>query len=183
MADHRGGEVYRIGAFIFAGLAMLLAFAALFVGAEALSRSNDAKDSLHSLSAGGLLGHQMKVHLQEFSMTAAPTSVKAGAVTFAIKNTGTIDHEMVIVRAPDIAALPLVTTATADRAVGDVDEEAIPEADKPGEAEVKAGTTKSVTIKLTPGSYTMICNIDTKQSGGTVISHFHEGMHAVFSVA
>ena len=55
MADHRGGETTASGRSILSGLAMLLAFAALFVGAEALSRSNDAKDTLHSLTADGLL--------------------------------------------------------------------------------------------------------------------------------
>jgi uncharacterized cupredoxin-like copper-binding protein len=108
--------------------------------------------------------------------------VKAGEVTFAIRNTGTITHEMVLVRATDIAALPRVTVATAERAVGDVDEEAILEADKPGEAEVKAGASKSVTINLTPGTYTIFCNIDTKQSGGTIINHFQQGMHSIITV-
>ena len=182
MADDRNRDVYRAGTFIFAGLALLLAFAALAISGVAWSRSNDAKDSLRTLSAGGLLGHKVNVHLQEFTMTVAPDSVKAGDVQFAIKNTGTITHEMVLVRAPDIDGLPRVTVATADRAVGDVDEEAIPEADKPGEAVVKAGASKTVTIKLTPGTYTMFCNIDTKQSDGTVINHFQMGMHSVITV-
>ena len=68
-------------------------------------------------------------------------------------------------------------------AVGDVDEEAIPEADLPGEATVKAGASKTVVIKLTPGTYTMICNIDTT----AVRRHGHqplrEGMHAVFTAS
>jgi uncharacterized cupredoxin-like copper-binding protein len=183
MSDHRGGEAYRAGAFIFSGLALLLAFAALCLAGVAWTRSNDAKDSLRKLSAAGLLGHTTNVHLEEFSMTVAPATVKAGNVTFVIKNTGSITHEMVLVRAPDIAALPRVTVATADRAVGDVDEEAIPETDLPGEATVKAGATKTVTIKLTPGTYTMICNIDTKQSDGTVLNHFQRGMHSVITAA
>jgi len=182
MADDRNGDVYRAGTFIFSGLALLLAFAALAVSGVAWSRSNDTKDSLRTLSAGGLLGHKVNVHLQEFTMTVAPDSVKAGDVTFAITNTGTITHEMVLVRAPDIDALPRVTVATAERAVGDVDEEAIPEADLPGEATVKPGASKTVTITLTPGTYTMICNIDTKQSDGTVVSHFQRGMHSVITV-
>ena len=182
MAEHRGGEVYTAGTFIFSGLALLLAFGALCLSGVAWSRSNDAKDQVHALAAGGVLGHKVNVHLQEFTMTVAPGAVKAGPVTFAIRNTGSITHEMVLVRAPDVAALPRVSVATADRAVGDVDEEAIPEADLPGEATVKAGASKTVTIKLTPGTYTMICNIDTKQSDGTIISHFQRGMHSVVAV-
>jgi uncharacterized cupredoxin-like copper-binding protein len=183
MANRRGGEVYTVGTFIFSGLALLLAFGALAVGGIAWSRSNDTKDSLRKLSAGALLGHKVNVHLQEFSMTVAPAAVKAGNVTFAIRNTGSITHEMVLVRAADFAALPRVTVATAERAVGDVDEEAIPEADLPGEATVKAGASKTVVIKLTPGTYTMICNIDTTESDGTVINHFVKGMHAAFTAS
>ncbi len=81
MADDRNRDVYRAGTFIFAGLALLLAFAALAISGVAWSRSNDAKDSLRTLSAGGLLGHKVNVHLQEFTMTVAPDSVKAGDVT------------------------------------------------------------------------------------------------------
>lgn len=182
MTDHRGGEAYKAGTFIFAGLALVLSFAALLVGAEAWSRSNDAKDSVRSLTAGGLLGRKINVKLQEFTMTVAPASVKAGDIDFDIENTGTITHEMVLVRANGIEALPKVTVATADREVGDVDEEAIPEADKPGEAEVKAKASKTVTIKLTPGTYTMFCNIDTKESDGRIINHFQKGMYSVITV-
>jgi uncharacterized cupredoxin-like copper-binding protein len=182
MTGDKNREVYRAGTFIFSGLALLLAFAALAVSGVAWSRSNDTKDRLHTLAADGLLGHKLNVHLQEFTMTVAPVSVNAGDVSFAIKNRGTITHEMVLVRAADIAALPRVTIATGDRAVGDVDEEAIREADKPGEAEVKAGRSKSVTIKLTLGTYMMFCNIDTHQADGKIINHFQQGMHSVITV-
>ena len=92
------------------------------------------KTRVHKLAAGGLLGDQTAVGLQEYSMSVRPQTVKAGKVRFTIHNSGTITHEMVLARAPDAAALPKVAVATADRAVGDVDEEAIPEADLPGEA-------------------------------------------------
>jgi uncharacterized cupredoxin-like copper-binding protein len=182
LADHRNDEVYRAGTFIFAGLALLFAFAALALAGVAWSRSNDAKDQLHKLAAGGVLATKLNVDLHEFAMTVAPDTAKAGNVVFDITNSGTITHEMVIVRAPSADSLPRVTTATAEREVGDVDEEAIPEANLPGEATVKAGASKTVTIKLTPGTYTMICNIDTK-SGGKTINHFQQGMSAVFTVA
>ena len=174
-------DVFHVGSLIFSLLALMLAFVAVVVAGQAWSRSNDAKDKIHALAAGGLLGTKANVRLQEYSMAVAPTSVKAGKVTFVVKNAGTMEHEMVLVKAPDVASLPRVTVATADRAVGDVDEEAIPAADLPGEASVQPGKTVTKAITLTPGTYVMICNIDTMQPDGTVLNHFQRGMDATIT--
>ena len=177
-----GRRLPGIGAWVFSLFAMLFAFGAIVVAGQAWSRSNDAKDSVHQLAEGELVGHGISVGLQEYSMLVHPTTVAAGKVEFTIKNTGTMTHEMVLVRAPSVEALPRVATATADRAVGDVDEEAIPESDKPGEAEVKQGKTVNKTVALTAGTYVMFCNIDTKLPDGTVLNHFQRGMHEVITV-
>ena len=182
MALSRGDkDVFHVGSLIFSGLAMVLAFVAVIVAGQAWSRSNDAKDEIRALAEGGLLGSKVNVRLQEYSMVAAPASVKAGKVSFTIKNSGTITHEVVLVRAPSVEALPRVTVAGGERAVGDVDEEAIPEADLPGEAEVEQGKTVKTTIALTPGTYVMICNIDTVLPDGTVGNHFQRGMYSVIT--
>jgi uncharacterized cupredoxin-like copper-binding protein len=174
-------QVLGLGTWIFSLIALILAFAALALAAQATSRSNDAKDSVKKLVAGGLLGDQVAVRLQEYSMVARPTAVKAGQVRFTIHNNGTMTHEMVLARAPSADALPKVQVAGGERAVGDIDEEAIPEADLPGEAEVEAGKTVTETIRLTPGAYVMFCNIDTTLPDGTVINHFQRGMSAVIT--
>ncbi len=174
-------QVMGLGSLIFSFFALVFACIAIVVATQAWSRSNDAKDATQKLAAGTLLSNQANVRLQEYSMVVSPSTVKAGKVTFTIHNVGTMTHEMVLVRAPDAAALPRVTVATSERAVGDVDEEAIPESDLPGEAQVKAGTTVTKTISLTPGTYVMICNIDTKLSDGTVINHFQRGMYTTIA--
>jgi uncharacterized cupredoxin-like copper-binding protein len=174
-------HVFGIGTFIFSLFALVFAFIAVVLAGQAISRSNDAKDAVNELAAGGLLGDQVDVRLQEYSMVAHPSAVKAGQVRFTIHNNGTMTHEMVLVRAPSAEALPKVTDPNSERALGDVDEEAIPEADKPGEAEVKKGATVTKTIRLTPGTYVMICNIDTTLPDGTVVSHFQQGMSAVIT--
>jgi uncharacterized cupredoxin-like copper-binding protein len=176
-------DVFHVGSLIFSLLALLMAFAAVVVAGQAWSRSNDAKDQIQKVAAGGLLASTVNVRLQEYSMVAAPTSVKAGKVTFVIKNAGSIEHEMVLVKAPDVASLPRVAVATADRAVGDVDEEAIAAADLPGEASVKAGKTATKAITLTAGTYVMICNIDTKMPDGTTLNHFQHGMYATITAS
>lgn len=184
MALSRGDkDTFHVGSLIFSGLAVALAFVAVIVAGQAWSRSNDTKDKVQTLAEGGLLGHKVNVRLQEYSMAVAPTSVKAGKVDFEIKNAGTMTHEMVLVRAPNVEALPRVPVATSERAVGDVDEEAVPEADKPGEDEVKMGKTARKTIDLEAGTYVMFCNIDTPQPDGSVINHFQRGMHNVLTVS
>jgi uncharacterized cupredoxin-like copper-binding protein len=184
-------KILGLGSWIFSLFAVVFAFAALVLAAQAWTRSNDSKDAVGKLVAGGLLGQQMNVRLQEYSMVARPTAVKSGPVHFQIRNNGTVTHEMVLVRAPTADALAKVSPATAQaeaadpeaeaRAVGDVDEEAIPESEKPGEAEVKKGATVNKTIDLKPGTYVMFCNIDTKLPDGTVLNHFQHGMSAVIT--
>jgi uncharacterized cupredoxin-like copper-binding protein len=176
-------DVFHVGSLILSLLAVVLAFVAVLVAGQAWSRSNDAKDQIHELAAGGLLGTKVNVRLQEYSMVVAPTAVKAGKVTFDIKNAGTMTHEMVLVRAASVEALPRVAVATDEREVGDIDEEAIPEADKPGEAEVEVGKATEKAITLTPATYVMFCNIDTALPDGTVLNHFQRGMYAVITAS
>lgn len=176
-------QVMGLGSLIFSFFALVFACIAIVVATQAWSRSNDAKDATRKLAAGTLLSNQATVRLQEYSMVVSPATVKAGKVKFTIHNVGTVTHEMVLVRAPDAASLPRVAVATSDRAVGDVNEEAIPEADLPGEAQVKAGATVTKTIGLTPGTYVMICNIDTKTSGGQVLNHFQRGMYTTITAS
>jgi uncharacterized cupredoxin-like copper-binding protein len=183
-------KALRLGSWIFSLFAMLFAFTAIVVASQAWTRSNDAKDAVNELAAGGLLGDHVNVRLQEYSIVVRPPAVKAGKVRFTIENKGTMTHEMVLLRAPSADALPKVTPESAAtaaalgadaRLVGDVDEEAIPESDKPGEAQVEQGKTVTKTITLTPGTYVMICNIDTTLADGTVVSHFQRGMSAVMT--
>jgi hypothetical protein len=98
-----------------------------------------------------------------------------------VENVGSMTHELVIVRAASPAALPRVKTA-GERSVGAVDEEAIPESAKMGESgDVTAGSTVTKTFDLTPGTYVVFCNIDTK-NGNAVLNHFMKGMVATLVV-
>ena len=174
-------EVFGAGGMIFGLLALLLAAGAVVMAATAYSRSNDANDKVAKLVAGGILGDTVKVDLQEFTIGATPLQVKAGKVHFNVKNLGSIGHEVVVARAASVAALPLVTTA-GERAIGAVDEEAVPAADTVGEVgEMKAGGHAQQSFELTPGTYILYCNIDTKAKSG-VVNHFHAGMSATLTV-
>jgi hypothetical protein len=99
--------------------------------------------------------------LQEWSITAPTSQIRAGNVAVTATNRGSETHELVIVRADDAASLPT-------KSDGSVDEDKISEAAKPGEiADIKAATTISKTIDLAPGNYIAICNlVDTMEGGG-----------------
>ena len=100
--------------------------------------------------------------LQEWSINAPTTQLRAGDVVVTATNEGSETHELVIVRADDMTSLPT-------KSDGSVDEDKIPETAKPGEIpDIKAGTTITKTIDLAPGNYVAICNlVDTMgQSGG-----------------
>jgi FtsP/CotA-like multicopper oxidase with cupredoxin domain len=82
-------EVFGLGAWMFALLAMLLAFGALGVAASANSKSNDAKQ----VAAVG--GSGAKVTLSEYQIQ--PNMVTAAIDgTLAVTNGGTIDHNLAI---------------------------------------------------------------------------------------
>jgi FtsP/CotA-like multicopper oxidase with cupredoxin domain len=82
-------EVFGLGAWIFALLAVLLAFGALGVAASANSKSDDAKQ----VAAVG--GSGAKVTLSEFAIR--PSMVTAAVdSTIAVTNGGTVDHNFAV---------------------------------------------------------------------------------------
>ena len=174
-------EVFAIGSLAFAFVAMALAFAALVTAAQSESRSNATNRRVAELAASGVVGSTAKVTLQEFSIALHPGLVQSGKVSLQVENVGSITHEMVLVRAAGVAALPKVTTA-GERSVGAIDEEAIPESDTMGETgDVAARATVTKTFDLTPGTYVMFCNIDSK-NGAKTLNHFVRGMVATLLV-
>ena len=183
MGLNRGDrEVFATGSLAFAFLALVLAFGALITAAQALSHSNRANKRIAAFQQSGPTASATEVREQEFSISDVPSVVKAGKVTLTVGNHGTITHELVLVRAANADALPRVTKPGGERSVGAVDEEAIPEADKMGEAgDVPAGGTVKKAFDLPVGTYVMFCNIDQK-NGDTVLNHFKSGMHATLVV-
>jgi uncharacterized cupredoxin-like copper-binding protein len=102
------------------------------------------------------------------TLTATPDSVSAGDVTFTVKNTGTIDHEMVVLK---------TDTAYDQLPVGESAADKVDEANnvgETGEPDVKPGETRTFTIKaMAAGKYVLVCNI---------AKHYAMGMRAAFTV-
>ena len=112
------------------------------------------------------------------TLTVTPTSATAGDVSFAVKNAGTIDHEMIVLKTDtafdqlpvvDAGDPPAPVTTGADK---------VDEANKVGETgdpNLKAGESRTFTIKgLAAGHYVLVCNI---------AKHYGLGMRAAFTVA
>lgn len=142
--------------------------------------------------------------VSEFIVQGPGEPVPAGRVEVEVTNRGVEPHELVIVRAESVEALPRAEN-------GAIDETAIPDADRIGEVEgIAAGTSETKAFDLPPGDYVALCNIvektpmsgmadDPKMSDDTGMdhsgmdvdhgdtaggphNHFVEGMHTAFSV-
>ena len=175
-------EVFGVGTVVFALMAMILAFAALAIAAQSESRVRSANRRIDKLAQSGVVTSSSNITLQEFSIAAHPGLLQSGKVTLHVKNAGSITHELVVVRALSADALPKVKKAGGERAAGAVDEEAIPESNKMGETgDVLAGKTVTKTFNLTPGTYVIFCNIDSK-NGKSVLNHFMHGMVTTLTV-
>jgi uncharacterized cupredoxin-like copper-binding protein len=105
------------------------------------------------------------VTLTDKGVVLALTSVNAGAVTFKVKNVGTLEHELVVIK----------TDVAADKIQPDPDEPGkMSETGSLGESgDLAIGEAKEFTLNLTPGKYVLMCN----QPG-----HYMVGMHVAFEV-
>jgi uncharacterized cupredoxin-like copper-binding protein len=111
------------------------------------------------------------------TMTVTPASVSAGDVTFAVKNTGTIEHEVIVLKT-DTAYNQLPVTDAGDPPVSvssganKVDEGT--SVGETGDENLKPGESRSFTVKnMTAGKYVLVCNI---------AQHYGLGMRAAFTV-
>ena len=92
---------------------------------------------------------------KEFSIAPAVASTAPGAVTFHVRNDGSVTHEMVVVRT--------------DRKAGDLASGGA-RADESGSAgetgDMAAGARKTLTLKLPAGHYVLLCNLPGHYAGG-----------------
>jgi hypothetical protein len=115
--------------------------------------------------------------LTEYQIAPALQFIAKGKSNFVAKNTGTVKHEVVIVRGTDPSTLPT-------KPDGSVDEDQIPKRDKVGETgNAKPGKTKSKTLKLGTGSYILFCNIIDTEPDGSQVSHFAKGMYTTINAS
>lgn len=96
----------------------------------------------------------VKVTLKEFKVLPTPTSARAGTVAFSIRNTGKLDHELVVLKT-NIAPAKLPVKGSKAVEVGRV-----------GKVTVKAGKAGGLTLRLKAGKYVLLCNVPGHYQAG-----------------
>ena len=112
------------------------------------------------------------------SITTDTDTAPAGDVTFVVKNAGTIEHEMIVLKT-DIpfdqlpvadAGDPPVPVSTGANKVDETDN-----VGETGDPNLQPGETRTFTITgMAPGKYVLLCNLE---------GHYQMGMRAPFTVS
>jgi uncharacterized cupredoxin-like copper-binding protein len=133
-----------------AGLLGLFTALAAVIAAVAIAAASDAASK------------STTVTLTEFKVSPSPKSVSAGKVTFTAKNTGDMEHELVIIKTNTKASkLKVSGNRASDKGeVGEIED-------------VAGGKSKKHAFNLKKGHYVLICNIP---------GHYKGGMRADFTV-
>jgi uncharacterized cupredoxin-like copper-binding protein len=112
------------------------------------------------------------------SITTDTSTAPAGEVTFVVKNTGTIEHEMIVLKTDTPfdqlpvadAGDPPVPVSTGANKVDETNN-----VGETGDPNLQPGETRTFTITgMAPGKYVLVCNLE---------GHYQMGMRAPFSVS
>ena len=143
-----------------------VAVGALLLGAcgEDNGRVDDPTST--STAVAGQAENTVNVDMKEFSMTPGRTSVASGEISFRALNSGTIEHEMRVIRTDlDAKALPM-ESGGAQADISKVDQ-------RLSITGVNAGQSKTEKVRLAAGKYVLLCNLP---------AHYQSGMVAPFTV-
>src|SRR5262245_28140013 len=127
--------------------------AALCLGVAAAAVAVGAGGAASQAPAGA----QIQVRLKDVSVLAPSKRVPAGTITFGVRNMGTVEHEMVVIRR-DAGILPVHGFRASE--AGAVDEV----------EELEPGKSGRLTVQLKPGRYLLVCNI---------VGHYQLGISTV----
>jgi len=97
----------------------------------------------------------VKVQLKEFKVLPSPVSAKRGAVSFSVKNTGKVAHELVVLKTKTPPAkLPVKSGKAVETGrVGKV-------------GPLKPGTSRTLNLTLKAGKYVLLCNLPGHYQAG-----------------
>jgi hypothetical protein len=123
--------------------------------------------------AGGKEGTSVTVRLSEWEAAPAAREIEPGKVRFEVSNSGTMPHELVVVKSD----LPPEELEVVN---GKVDESRVNVIDRT--PSVAASGNAESTLELSPGKYVLLCNIVDQPAGAEAVSHFENGMYASFLV-
>jgi len=150
----------------FATVALIAFFLAACSGDSTTTTTSAAAATTAANASGTITVSLADVDANTMLLTPTPASAPAGEVTFEVTNSGSEEHEFVVVQT-DLALDDLPFDEAADEVIEDeltvVDEI---ESLMPGE-------TKTLTVTLESGGYALICNLE---------GHFRKGMRSAFTV-
>jgi uncharacterized cupredoxin-like copper-binding protein len=161
--DDRGESMTRTSRRILALALVIVPFALLVVacGGDDDAGTTTATTATATASSTTTVDVALGTADNEYALVPDPAQVPAGTVTFSVKNGGTMEHEMVVIRT--------------DKAASDL-AEANGEADETGavdEIVLAAGDSGELTVDLDAGHYALVCNLP---------GHYAAGMYADFTV-
>ena len=111
-------------------------------------------------------GRVIVVNARDFHLSVGGEArVRAGVVTFAVRNTGAARHELLVAR--PLTRLPLRRDGVT------VNEEQLIHSHFDGTDPVEPGGTASLRVRLVPGHYVLFCNM---------AGHYLGGMHQALVV-
>jgi len=130
---------------------------------------------LGSCASSGPSAGPISATVKEWQINLSAANLKAGSLTFNIKNDGDKEHEFVV-RKTDLKADSLPTN---DDGTVVEDSPELTEVGDPSEvAEIKSGSNdRSLTVTLQPGHYVIFCNLHVED-----LVHYQKGMHIDFTV-
>ena len=167
-------ETTEIAVLLTAFLALIISIVAAVV---ALSNVSDhttivtrapASSAPHASASGMASGmggarnaataRTINVQLGEMFVRPSASSISAGRVTFVARNTGQLTHELMVERMPIKMDGPGKPTESAAQAMI---------------KDMMPGGSGRTTVKLTPGTYMLFCNVP---------GHYAAGQHTTFTV-
>ena len=106
-------------------------------------------------------GAKMPVTLLDYRISSPATSVPAGIVSFEVHNRGPSTHEIVVFETDRLAdQMPLGEDGLT------VDEDSPLLRDVGEFSQVDIGRTESLVLRLSPGRYVLLCNLEGHYLGG-----------------
>jgi len=137
----------------------------LAVSAAACSTSQTTGQAAVPSAAQQALTRAITVSEGDMYLHPSATVVASGKVTFTVTNGGQAHHEFVIVTGDPTGTTGEPGKVTEDNHIGG--------AEGPEIGDISPGQTETLTARLTPGTYTAMCNLP---------GHFGAGMHFQFVV-
>jgi uncharacterized cupredoxin-like copper-binding protein len=127
-----------------------------------------ASTSPATTEAPKVVSNDVTGSVSEWDVTVSASEAKAGDVSFTIDNAGTIPHEFLVVKTDyEVGKIPLGTNNRFDE-----EGEGLSVINEIPEWAPKS--TGTLTVKLEPGAYQLLCNIE---------GHYAAGMYAAFTVS